>query len=354
VFFIEPTGYPIKEYGHITLENLSTAVTPVREAAEPYCGLLTNGCEGVRVAVKHINLFLESLSPESRNALLRLCVEVDLPLRKPLYEPGDTPQYAYFLTSGIASVVAMMEDGGMAEVGLIGREGVVGSFQLLGPAKVSTRCFIQLEATALRMRFTDLAHMFRTNEEIRDRVLEFVQEQAVSLGQLAGCNRLHGNEQRLARWLLTAQDRTHSDTLNFTQEFLAMMLGSRRTTVTLIAGVLQRQGLIRYQRGKVKILDRPNLEAASCDCYRIAKELYASLYSRPAPVAEMSQTAGVTASGGNGTGKAAGERLAAANVSVGGNGNGSGPNAGVANGKDAKARGLGKNVAKKKLKVSKG
>ncbi len=255
----------------------------------------------MRIVLKHTNLFLESLSPESRNALLRLCAEVDLPLRKPLYEPGDTPPYAYFMTSGIASVVAMMEDGGMAEVGLIGREGVVGSFQLLGPAKVSTRCFIQLEATALRIRFADLVHIFRTSEEIRDRVLEFVQEQAVSLGQLAGCNRLHGNEERLARWLLMAQDRTHSDTLNFTQEFLAMMLGARRTTVTLIAGVLQRQGLIRYQRGKVKILDRPNLEAAACDCYRIAKELYASLYSRAVPEAEMEPAARVTASGGNGS-----------------------------------------------------
>ena len=304
--------------------------------------------------MKHTNLFLESLSTESRNAVLRLCVEVDLPLRKPLYEPGDTPPYAYFMTSGIASVVAMMEDGGMAEVGLIGREGVVGSFQLLGPAKVSTRCFIQLEATALRIRFAELMHVFRTNEEIRDRVLEFVQEQAVSLGQLAGCNRLHGNEERLARWLLMAQDRTHSDTLNFTQEFLAMMLGARRTTVTLIAGVLQRQGLIRYQRGKVKILDRVNLEAAACDCYRIAKELYAGLYSHAVANVQMGQTVGATASGGNGTGKTAGRYLATATVAGGGNGGSSEPNGRLEGGRDGKARGLARDVVKKKLKGSNG
>jgi CRP-like cAMP-binding protein len=237
--------------------------------------------------LKHQNLFLESLSRESRSLLVRLCAEVDLPLRKSLYEPGIVPPYAYFMTSGIASVVAMMENGGMAEVGLIGREGVVGSFHLLGPAKVSTSCFIQLEATALRIRFTDLANLFRTNEEVRERLLEFVQEQAVSLSQLAGCNRLHDNEERLARWLLMAQDRTQTDTLNFTQEFLAMMLGSRRTTVTLIAGVLQRGGLIKYQRGKVKIIDRAALEAASCDCYQITKELYASLYSHPVQTAEV-------------------------------------------------------------------
>lgn len=231
--------------------------------------------------MKHSNLFLESLSRESRSTLVHLCAEVDLPLRKSLYEPGVVPTYAYFMTSGIASVVAMMENGGMAEVGLIGREGVVGSFHLLGPAKVSTTCFIQLDATALRIRFSDLATLFRNNDEIRERILEFVQEQAVSLSQLAGCNRLHDNEERLARWLLMAQDRTQSETLNFTQEFLAMMLGARRTTVTLIAGVLQRQGLIKYQRGKVKILSRPELEEASCDCYQITKELYSSLYSHP-------------------------------------------------------------------------
>ena len=241
----------------------------------------------MRNALKDNNLFLESLSRESRSALLRLCVEVDLPLRKVLYEPGIVPPYAYFMTSGIASVVAMMENGGMAEVGLIGREGVVGSFHLLGPAKVSTSCFIQLEATALRIRFADLVSCFRENEETREGVLEFVQEQAVSLSQLAGCNRLHDNEERLARWLLMAQDRTQTETLNFTQEFLAMMLGARRTTVTLIAGLLQRRGLIKYQRGRVKILDRAELEAASCDCYQITKELYSRLYSRPVETVEV-------------------------------------------------------------------
>jgi CRP-like cAMP-binding protein len=267
----------------------------------------------VRAALKDQNLFLESLSRESRNSLVRLCVDVDLPLRKSLYEPGIAPMYAYFMTSGIASVVAMMENGGMAEVGLIGREGVVGSFHLLGPAKVSTSCFIQLEATALRIRFADLMNCFRVNEEIRERLLEFVQEQAVSLSQLAGCNRLHDNEERLARWLLMAQDRTQTDTLNFTQEFLAMMLGSRRTTVTLIAGVLQREGLIKYQRGKVKIIDRAALEAASCDCYQITKELYASLYSHPVLAGEVDMEA---------SGALAGEKVAKVVVPAGGNGAG--------------------------------
>jgi CRP-like cAMP-binding protein len=208
---------------------------------------------------------------------------VDLPLKKPLYEAGETPKYAYFMTSGIASVVTCMQDGDTAEVGLIGREGLVGSFHLLGPAPVSTNSMVQLTGTALRMPFAELLAAFRSNEEVRDRILEFVQDQAVSVSQLAGCNRLHENEERLARWLLMAQDRTQSDVLFFTQEFLAMMIGARRTTVTVIAGALQRSGLIEYERGRVKILDRTNLEAAACDCYQITKSLYAGLYSKPTP-----------------------------------------------------------------------
>ncbi|MGA7156772.1 MAG: Crp/Fnr family transcriptional regulator [Acidobacteriaceae bacterium] len=202
-----------------------------------------------------------------------------MPLRKPLYDPGETPLYAYFLTSGIASVVTLMEDGAMAEVGLVGSEGLVGSVHLMGPSKIPTRCFVQLEGAALRIRFSDLTHAFREDPEFRERVLECVQEQTAGLCQLAGCNRLHDNEERLARWLLMAQDRARTDMLNFTQEFLAMMLGARRTTVTLIAGALQKRGLIRYQRGKVRILNRRGLEAASCDCYQVIKELYANLYS---------------------------------------------------------------------------
>jgi CRP-like cAMP-binding protein len=249
--------------------------------ADPLPPLRTDAKENM--SVYKSNLFLDSLSIESRDLLTKQCVEIDLPLRKSLYEAENVPRYAYFLTSGIASVVTVMEDGSTAEVGLIGREGAVGSFHLLGPAKVATSCFIQLEATSLRIPFPALVHAFRSNEEIRDRILEFVQEQAVSLSQLAGCNRLHESEERLARWLLMAQDRTGTDVLDFTQEFLGMMLGARRTTVTVIAGVLQRSGLIEYRRGKVTILDRESLEAAACDCYQLTKQLYSGLYRLPLP-----------------------------------------------------------------------
>ena len=226
------------------------------------------------------NLFLSSLSPAARDLLFSSTTPVMLPLRSGLYEANQTPAYAYFMTSGIASVVTEMSDGSTAEVGLIGAEGVVGSLHLLGPASVSTSCFIQLDGTALRIPLPKLEKAFQTSEEIRDRMLEFVQTQALSLGQLAGCHRLHEAEQRLARWLLMAQDRVQSDELNFTQEFLAMMLGARRTTVTVVAGALQRKGLIEYRRGRVTILDRKSLEAAACDCYKIIRQLYTNLYKQ--------------------------------------------------------------------------
>jgi CRP-like cAMP-binding protein len=232
------------------------------------------------MASENTNLFLSSLSPESREQITSRATQLALPLRTSLYEAEQTPFHAYFLTSGIASVVTSMADGGTAEVGLIGSEGIVGSFHLLGPAPVSTSCFMQLEGSGLRVSLADLKEAFRSSEEIRERVLEFVQEQALSVSQLAGCQRLHEAEQRLARWLLMAQDRIHSPVLTFTQEFLAMMLGAQRTTVSSVAGALQRNGLIEYRRGSVKILDRDNLEAAACDCYRITKNLYANLYKQ--------------------------------------------------------------------------
>ncbi|MBB5061608.1 CRP-like cAMP-binding protein [Granulicella aggregans] len=224
---------------------------------------------------------LSSLSSNSRNFLLSRCIEVDLPLKKCLYAADVIPADAYFITSGIASIVTAMPDGTSAEVGLIGHEGMVGGLHLLGPTKIATECFVQLNATALRIPFAFLLEAFHTNEEIRGRLLEFTQEQAVTLGQLAACNRLHETEQRLARWLLMAQDLTNSSILEFTQEFLGMMLGSRRTTVTVIAGALQRGGMIEYSRGKMRILDRERLEAAACVCYPITRSLTHDLYTHP-------------------------------------------------------------------------
>jgi len=224
------------------------------------------------------NLLLDALSPELRHSVLAACKPVDLPLRTMLHEQSEMPNYAYFVCSGVASVVVSMPEGGSAEVGLIGCEGVVGALHIIGPTPAPAQCFVQMEMTAQRIRLDDLKAMFMTNAELRGRVLEFIQQQTVTLEQIAACNKLHEAEARLARWLLMARDRSDKDTMTMTQEFLADMLGTRRTTVTLVAGTLQRRGLIDYKRAKITILDRTGLEAAACDCYRVAKEALLRLY----------------------------------------------------------------------------
>jgi len=230
------------------------------------------------------NFFLASLTEGCRQSLLVSCLSVPLPLGTLLYEAQETPAYAYFLTGGMASIVTTMPNGATAEVGVVGREGVIGSLQIVGPALAPTRCFMQVAGSGLKISLHDLRKAFRSSEETRDRILELLQEQAMELSQVAACHRLHDAEQRLARWLLTVQDRVQGDVLNLTQEFLAMMLGSRRTTVSAAAGALQSAGFIDYQRGRIKILNRPKLEAVACDCYQVTRRLHAGLYASPPPI----------------------------------------------------------------------
>jgi hypothetical protein len=163
----------------------------------------------------------------------------------------------------------------------------VGSLQLLGPALLSTRCMMQLSGSALRIPYADLQQVYASSHEVGIRIQEFVQQQAIMVCQIAGCNRLHNAEQRLIRWLLTAQDRTQSNHLKFTHQYLAEMIASQRTTITVIAGELQDRGLISNARGSVHIEDRNGLEKAACDCYAIIKRLYLNLYGRTPPVAVL-------------------------------------------------------------------
>lgn len=224
------------------------------------------------------NLLLAALTPSYRAALLARMRTVTLSPREIVYESDETPKYAHFLTSGVASILVSMANGASTEVGIWGREGLVESLHLLGSARIPNRCIVHMESTALRMPFKELQKEFLENQELRDCVLQGVQSQCAILGQLAACNRLHEAEQRLARWLLMVRDRTESETFLLTQEFLAVMLGARRTTVTAAAGELQRRGLIRYSRGRIHLTDPAALEAVACECYGTVRDLYASFY----------------------------------------------------------------------------
>jgi CRP-like cAMP-binding protein len=230
------------------------------------------------MAAELSNLILNALPPELKSSLFARLQPVDLPVGTVLTNPGKVPPFAHFMTSGIASVVTFMSDGIGAEVGVIGREGLVEAIHLLGPATAPTTAFIQVEGTALRMPFTELQQLFIAHSAISQRILECVQGQGFILSQLAACHGLHEIEERLARWLLMVQDRLQSDRFELTQEFLAEMLGARRTSVTLAAGALQRVGLIKYSRGHIQVIDRTGLENAACECYPIVRDLVARLY----------------------------------------------------------------------------
>lgn len=224
------------------------------------------------------NVLIDALPEESKRKLSSQLTRVNVPIRTSLYEPGDAPKFAHFLTSGIASVVTTMSDGSSSEVGTLGREGVPQALHLLGGASVPTRCFMQIGGTSLRMEFRVLERLFHSDEALRKTFLAYAQYQSLMLGQVAGCNRLHGVSSRLARWLLMIQDRTGNSLLKLTQEFLSQMIGSQRTTVSEIAGGLQERGLIEYARGSIKILDRIGLENAACECYPVTRDLLDSIY----------------------------------------------------------------------------
>jgi CRP-like cAMP-binding protein len=230
------------------------------------------------------NLILNALPAPQRDALLARMQPVSLPIGTVLYAPGEHPKFAHFMTSGIASVVTFMNSGVGAEVGIIGREGLVEAVNLIGPARPPTTAFIQVEGTALRMGFSELQEELYAPESPLPRILEFVQSHGFVLSQLAACNGLHEILQRLARWLLMVQDRVESEKFYLTQEFLAEMLGSRRTSVTVAAGNLQKLGLIEYRRGHITISNREGLMAAACECYPIVHRLTSGLFNHvPTP-----------------------------------------------------------------------
>ena len=226
----------------------------------------------------HRNKLLASISQKSRKHLLASSSEVLLAARTILHEPQTRPSHALFLTSGLASILAVTTAGLAAEVAAVGRDGLIGSLHLIGPNDGPTHCRMQIAGSAVRVPFEHLEKTFHQDDEVHTRVLEFVQAQTYSLSLLAGCHRIHGASQRLTRWLLHAQLLTESPTIDITQEVLSEILGTRRVTIVAAAGELQRQKLIAYRRGHVHILNRRGLEAVACDCYATIKTLHEGLY----------------------------------------------------------------------------
>ena len=227
----------------------------------------------------HPNRLLAAISPKSRKHLLAESTEVVLVSSHVLHEPALRPDYAFFLTSGLASVLAVTEDGLASEVAVVGREGFIGSLHLIGPTPAPTHCRMQLAGAAVRVPFEHLEEAFHLSEDLHTRILEFVQAQAHTISQIANCHRTHSASQRLTRWLLSAQDRIESSMIDITQETLSEILGTKRVTIAAAAGELKRRKMIRYKRGHINIVNPKALETMACDCYGLTKKLHRELYN---------------------------------------------------------------------------
>ncbi|HKM61652.1 MAG TPA: Crp/Fnr family transcriptional regulator [Acidisphaera sp.] len=227
------------------------------------------------------NELLAALPADILAQLLPKLAPVDLPRRQSLYVMDHAIDAVFFIESGMASLVRQLDDGVQAEVGIIGREGMLGIPLLHGVETSFTDCFMQLPGDGLRMPAAAFRQELATNPALRALLLRYAEAQSDQVAQTAACNGRHGLEQRLARWLLMAHDRADGDVLPLTQEFMAMMLGVHRPSITITAGILQRAGLIRYASGVITIVDRPSLEAAACECHRVVRRRFERLMGTP-------------------------------------------------------------------------
>jgi CRP-like cAMP-binding protein len=221
-------------------------------------------------APRYKNRILAALPPAEINRLARSFTAVTLKIDQTLLDSKSN--YAYFLENGMASAVVTLENGTTVEVGVIGIDGIVGLPILLGSDGSPGRTFIQIAGSGFRIKAGILKAEFERPSELRERLQAYMQGYLTHTSQTAACNRLHGIEERLARWLLTCRDRMVSDRIPLTHEFLGQMLGAPRTTVTLAAGLLHRAGVIEYARGIVTIKNRPGLEKQACECYATVRD----------------------------------------------------------------------------------
>jgi CRP-like cAMP-binding protein len=217
------------------------------------------------------NRLIARLPQDERERLSSALDVVALGVKHQVAEPGKPFTHVYFPLSGVISFVLELQDGAVVEVGTVGNEGMVGLPVLLGAQESPTRVFSQVAGEAARMKSDAFAEHLKGAPAL-DRLLHrYAQTMMNQITQTAACNHAHAIEQRMCRWLLMTHDRVGQDEFALTQEFLAQMLGVRRPSVTVVAGMLQQAGFIRYSRGRMTIVNREGLEASSCECYRIVR-----------------------------------------------------------------------------------
>jgi CRP-like cAMP-binding protein len=220
------------------------------------------------------NKLLAALPPNVLSRLLPKLRPFSLTVRETLIPPDGAIDAVYFVESGWVSLVTTLDDGTQAEVGLVGREGMVGLPLIVGVDTAFEEAFVQANGTALQMEASAFRRTLEETPVLQNLLFRYSQAMHAQTTQTAACNGRHGLEQRFARWLLMAHDRSDSDDLPVTQEFLALMLCVYRPSITVVAGTLQRAGIIQYGRGHITVLDRNALEATACDCYSQVKRRF--------------------------------------------------------------------------------
>ncbi len=220
------------------------------------------------------NQILAALPPAEWERWRPQLEAVDMPLGNALYESGKTLAHLYFPTTSIVSLLYVMENGSSAEIAIVGHEGLVGISLFMGGDSTPSRAVVQSAGKGFRLKADGMMNEFNRSGPVMHLLLRYTQALITQMAQTAVCNRHHTLDQQLCRWLLLSLDRLPGNELVMTQELIANMLGVRREGVTESAGRLQKDGLISYQRGRITVLDRPQLEQRTCECYAVVKKEY--------------------------------------------------------------------------------
>ena len=212
-------------------------------------------------------------TPANEYQLMRPHLEyIDLPSHRSLHEPTQSIEFVYFLNRGMVSQVVVTKDGRTVEVGVVGKEGYVGAGLAVGLSRSSVREVIQIAGDGFQMSGNELVRILRSAPQLQMILGRHTGLQGMQVAQTAACNRLHDIQQRLSRWLLMTQDRVGSGALPITHDFIATMMGTDRSTVSLAASALQKKGIIEYVRGAVNIMNRRELEKSACECYAVIQQ----------------------------------------------------------------------------------
>lgn len=265
-FVTEPTDDSSGNYSR----RVPTAVQ--MENTSPPCGAPANEEPAVTSVFEPKNFFLAVLPAAERALLRNLLTFQRLPQGLVLQEPEQQVEHVHFIESGMISLVAPLQDGTAIETATLGREAILGALSAFGPHRANTRTIVQIDGGAWRLPAAEFRAAAERSPILKRMALLSSELTLAQTQQTAACNALHSAEHRLCRWIVQVRDRVDEDVIRLTHEFLAQMLAVRRPTVSLIAYELQRAGLIRYQRGRITILDKAALERGACECVEVLRE----------------------------------------------------------------------------------